>query len=496
MKTIISKSWKYWRYLIRGGWWAYLRRNNKRLDRTHVAVLLWLIVKVPQFRKWYIIQQFEQVNSNYRRQYFTTELNQYARNELKRNSNKKIAVYLVSPESDHRYEWLELAIKNNYIPCRIIYLPRKLFEKPALFFMKDFLLNGSFSLNHDKIALYPKIFQDKKGKLDYHLDTILRTIIYVYKPKAFVTASVGDLRWRETIAMARKLGIPWVVTEREGVIVPVVFKKNIPFVQKYFEPQADLMCTSNEKHRDYWENIGINGGKVVITGDLKSDIWKNEDCWPTKPQIHPKLSDDKVLVLYFAFGNTNYIDKRFYPNEKRDWHELQVEHYEVLKEIALEYEDRVQIVLKGGHPGDVSSFFFGGFIEKPLANVLVLTTNYQALDLIINADVIIGFQTTAMIESMFTAKPVLYPAYGELYSKIADDLIPLHRSGAVEWIHSKEELYERIVSYVNNPESRVVTKEMLLNRQEFRERYFYTPDGNVGLRTYQAVHDLLMERPK
>ncbi|MCK4822815.1 hypothetical protein KA005_44040, partial [bacterium] len=263
-----------------------------------------------------------------------------------------------------------------------------------------------------------------------------------------------------------------------------------------FNPEADLMCTSNEQHRAYWESIGINGGKVVITGDLKSDIWKNENCWPTRSDIHPNLSENKIMILYFAFGKRNYINERFYPNESRDWTELQMEQYEVLKEIALKYIDKVQIVLKGGHPGDISGFFYGEFIKEPLANVLVLTTKYQALDLIINADVIVGFQTTAMIEAMFTDKPILYPAWGELYSEVADDLLPLHRSGAVEWVHSKEELQEILVSFVNKPESLVVTTEMLLNRKEFRERYYYQPDGNVGLRTYQAIQGLLVERAK
>ncbi|MFC1914545.1 hypothetical protein ACFLXF_04660 [Chloroflexota bacterium] len=398
------------------------------------------------------------------------------------------------PELDYRYDWLEAAIEENNIGCRIVYLSNKLFQEPVIFYMSDFLHEGTTAFDPGKIASHPEKFQRQRAKLRLHLSAILRTLLDEYRPDAFVSASVGDIRWRETIKGARELGIPWVVTEREGVIAPIVFEKNITFVKSQFDPEADLMCASNELHKTYWEKIGLHGGKVVVTGDLKSDIWKNESCWPARYQIHPALREDRILLLYLAFGNRNYIDERFYPNDSRDWSPLQTEHYEVLRNIALEYHDNVQIVIKGGHLHDLSEWFSDNLEGKTPENIIILSSSYQALDLILNADIIVGFQTTALIESMFTDKPILYPAWGDLYSEIQEDLIPLHRSGAVSWVHSKEELQDCIVSFIKNRESLALDKDMLRNRKEFRESYYYRPDGKAGLRTYQAIEDFLKGR--
>jgi hypothetical protein len=48
--------------------------------------------------------------------------------------------------------------------------------------------------------------------------------------------------------------------------------------------------------------------------------------------------------------------------------------------------------------------------------------------LIVNADCIIGFQTTALIEAMVTEKLIIYTFWGEAREKLSLDLIPFKRT--------------------------------------------------------------------
>ena len=399
------------------------------------------------------------------------------------NSNNGLVLF-VSRESDQRYKWFINTLKNNKLDIVLKYMPSILFQ--SLF--EYYLIRFTQPLTNEYIKT--KLFYINNKKLRRHYLKILNVIIELYNPDAFISSSIADARWRETIKAARKLGKKWIITEREGVLAPIVFRKNITLVQKAFEPEVDLILTSNDVHKKYWEKILKNNIPVKITGELKTDIWSNRNMWIKKENIHKSLKRNKLLILYFAFGKKNYIDERFYPYEKRDWSYLQKEHYSVLREISIDYRDIVQIAIKSGHKDDLKGYFIKKKKDDLLENTFIFRQNNQALNLIINADIIIGFQTTALIESMFTKKPIIFAAWGDLYNDVADDLIPFHRSDALTWVKSKEEMINKIITLINKKENTINDNE-LISRKNFREKYFHMPNGKVGFRTYKIINEYL-----
>ena len=170
---------------------------------------------------------------------------------------------------------------------------------------------------------------------------------------------------------------------------------------------------------------------VQLTGDIKSDYWLYPDHWPKRNELHASLDPNKLVILYFSFGEKNYIHERFFPKETRNWRYLQQAHSKALVKLAKAYPDKIQIVLKSARKDESLSAEDQETFKEVQNNIFALGKNYRAQDIIVNSDLIIGMQSTAVIESMFTAIPIIYGGWGELHDDVIKHLIPIPDSGSV-----------------------------------------------------------------
>ena len=111
-----------------------------------------------------------------------------------------------------------------------------------------------------------------------------------------------------------------------------------------------------------------------------------------------------------------------------------------------------------------------------------LDGRYSSYDLLNNADIILGFQTSGMIEAMFTRTPIVYGAWGEFFEEIKNTLLPLHNTPALTFAHSKQEMFTRLATLIENPDSWRPTGEVESARRNLRETYFAKADGNASRR--------------
>jgi hypothetical protein len=58
---------------------------------------------------------------------------------------------------------------------------------------------------------------------------------------------------------------------------------------------------------------------------------------------------------------------------------------------------------------------------------------------------------------------------------------------------SEEELTDILQALMEDPASIQPDKAMMARRKEFRERYFWKPDGNAGKRTLQKILEIVRE---
>lgn len=437
----------------------------------------------PTFVRWNVVRQVELFQANMPRHYLSGAPERPVADEL---------VFLASEEGDFRYEWLELAIRRHNLPASIIYAPRKLFTAPYQHHLRPYLGADGTTLDSTQAAKRSPEFSRRLARLHRHLELILASLRDHFRMHAILTASVGDTAWLETMGIARSLGIPWIVTEREGVIAPAVMRTYPPVIAKMFPTEVDLMLTWNDAHTEFWHRIGVPRERLCTVGDMKTDFWLSPEVWPTRGEIDPRLTDSKILLTYFSFGEKNNIDNIMYPGTTDSWSDLQSDHYEVLRDVARAYPD-VQVVVKGGRKYDVSRYL-RDYRGEPIPNIVILGPDVQALDLIARSDLIAGFQTTALIESMFVDVPILYLAWGYPYGKIADDLIPFHKTDAVQWIQSKAEFRASLGAWLATPRPWKVNANTSSSRRTFREEYFSGAGGSVALRSYEKMLQVVAPR--
>jgi hypothetical protein len=154
----------------------------------------------------------------------------------------------------------------------------------------------------------------------------------------------------------------------------------------------------------------------------------------------------------------------------------------------IKYGEKIQIVNKSsGKP--LRDMFPGReqFLRKAQPhmtkdNCNELDGRYSSNDLLNNADIILGFQTSGMKEAMFTRMPVVYGAWGDFFEEIKDTLLPLHNTSALIFAQNKHEMFTRLSMLVENPDSWQPTENIQSVRDILRDAYFTKADGNVSRR--------------
>lgn len=396
----------------------------------------------------------------------------------------EVRIFL-SEESDNRYRGLKLAREYCGKDITYIDMPTSYFNPLYQRYMKTFVKKDrrhNCDLYHSKGVAYQKSL----AKLHDSLELSLKILNFFVSPDIFISASLGDARWKHLCKISKEtIGVPWLVTEREGVISPRVFEKNPISVANQFSPFVDYMSVSNERHKEYWEKIEIPSERLKIVGELKSDLWFDKKIKP-KQDIHPKLDPNKKLVLYFAFGRRNYIEANYFPNENYTWDKLIDEHILGIKEISK--QKNVQIVIKGGHSGDLQKLISKS-LESEIGNssVLPLGPSYNAIDLMKVADVFIGMQTTGVIEAQFTNVPIIYSGWGDLHDQLYDNyLLPL-KDGDVIVPRNVDDFVAKVIECLEDDNFHPDDSK----RKIFREKYFYQADGKAFQRLLEYIFEII-----
>jgi hypothetical protein len=237
----------------------------------------------------------------------------------------------------------------------------------------------------------------------------------VYRPDAFCAPSDTFFWIRAAIERSRALGVPFVVLQKEATIPPGWLEgpaqewgRMSPFI-------ADHMLVSSANHATFWINGGVEPSIVDVTGQPRFDIYAS-------PRTESR-SAGIPTVLFLTYDVNAYmpvIDR----TGMAPWQELRDQTEAVLLKLAG--ERRARVLIKG-HPQPAEdqtahlaelSRHEGIEIADPQADVR---------HLIRAADVVVGFQTTALLESLAARRPTIYTWWSNTAESYADDLIPFHR---------------------------------------------------------------------
>ena len=315
-----------------------------------------------------------------------------------------------------------------------------------------------------------------------------------WRVDAVVNSGVEQYWAREAIVAARELNIPWLLADSGFNPVLAVDREPMgELFRRYYPFEIDLLLAHSGHHAGFFQACGVPPERIRVTGEPKFDYWSHPEVWPSRQQIHPALRDDRILILYFAFQPQAFLQHRF-PGESRDWGPLRKEQEQVLEDIATRYPQQVQIVYKSGHVQDLDPHFHQRIQQNGPSNLMFIDGKHLAQPLIVNSDIIVGFQSTATIEALFSNRAVVYAGWGQLHDDIGDRLHLFHHTRGLIHAKSAEHLREVLTHYLDGKLPLEADAEMLEARAEFRERYFYKPDGNSSRRVLEEIERFLIRQ--
>lgn len=239
---------------------------------------------------------------------------------------------------------------------------------------------------------------------------------------------------RSLPAAAHALGIPVVVMQKETTISVHTMEKHSQEMRIEAPFVADWMTVCSERHREFWMRAGAEGALVEVTGQPRFDIYASR-------RTRPPSARRRILFL------TNELDA-YVPGVGqgmglRTWEPLRdateaalVDAVrqgtcEVLVKIHPQQNHRVESARIARRSGD-----------RWRHGIEVAPPDADTRELIVRADAVVGFQSTALYEAVAAGRPVIYAAWGDEYERFRSGLIPFDQasSSCVHHATSADEL--------------------------------------------------------
>jgi hypothetical protein len=185
-------------------------------------------------------------------------------------------------------------------------------------------------------------------------------------------------------------------------------------------------------------------------------------------------------VLFFDFDARAYLDDvdLSTATASASWRELKDEIYAVLIELTKTYPDTPFKC----HPQQRDLEETLRRFEGTHPNLSVRTGSIDVDRIVEGHSIVIGFQTTALLETALTNRPALYCGWGSLHARVRSHLLPLMEPGfGITVCDGPEDLRASVAAHLDGaPPSSVVRRERLAE-------YFESPDGNAGRRYLAAL---------
>jgi len=230
---------------------------------------------------------------------------------------------------------------------------------------------------------------------------------------------------RAWVDVAHELGLPFIVLQKETAISPYTMVEDARGIGQSLPFIGDLMLVCSEHHKQYWLNAGANGNKIVVTGQPRFDFYSRPDRWKPRAPIIFDAQANRPSILFFSYDLGAYSPEGVLA---QTWIQLRTETEEVL--ISLAQQGRYRVIVKP-HPQqqgipayrDHLRALAGDQWEK---TVWLVSGDGDARRLIVNANIVVGFQTTALFEALAAKKHVVYTFWSSPVHDFAENLLPLH----------------------------------------------------------------------
>jgi hypothetical protein len=270
----------------------------------------------------------------------------------------------------------------------------------------------------------PHLIAAKAAYRDF-LARVWRRLSMLRRIDGVVSANFAYFAERELHAVLEEAGVPFLVMHKENTKTPgrLDFWRQVYGGRRGpFDGRRILVYNEVEKRLQIDCRIAAPE-RISVTGMPRLDRlhhWRRENAG--RPSSGP------ARVLFFYFGERTGLPfiplfgRSIYRGEGGDidptlkdlnWHDLARDTAEAIRRLAVENPD-IEVLVKGKKEhGKGQSLADRMAAGGPLPENLRLVTDGDPFELIVEADVVCGFVTTAMLEALAAGKPVVMPAFAE-----------------------------------------------------------------------------------
>lgn len=287
-----------------------------------------------------------------------------------------------------------------------------------------------------------------------------------FQPSILILPTDAIFYFRPYIREFRNLGVPTFVLQKETTISPITMDLHADEVKKWVPPISDFMTVCSERQREFWERAGGEPQLIEITGQPRFDFYSQ--------RFSSEAGSGKPKLLYLSFDDIAYLPDDLGFSSGRSWCEFRREVETTMENFA----DRFEITIKH-HPQQVAKDFI------PTSRVTVAPPESDTRQLILGADLVVGFQTTALFEAAIAGKPTIYVGWGETFDEFRSGLVPYEELGGTIRGADSEEMFSAFLetfldggSFVDSPGG---DDESLL------DRYIGPRDGGSSSRVWNTI---------
>ena len=227
-----------------------------------------------------------------------------------------------------------------------------------------------------------------------------------YSPNLFVTPSDVFFYLRPFITAFKEFGLKTFVLQKETTISPLVMEVHSAEIGRYVPFMSDFMTVCSDRHKEFWLRAGAESDLISVTGQPRFDIYKRDVFeGPSKAGMATK-------ILYLSYDDSAYLPSDLGSDFDGSWKKQRQETEMVLADISLDSE----VTVKQHPQQSVAGDWLG-------PNVRHADRFADTRKLIVETDVVVGFQTTALYEAAVAGKPTIYAAWGEIFEDNKESLI-------------------------------------------------------------------------
>jgi hypothetical protein len=340
----------------------------------------------------------------------------------------------------------------------------RLFRGAYLYFEKAVMdLNAPYKISVSGRGRFYSVFI-------YGIFFILKTRLNF---KVLILPSDNYYWVRAFIEICMRAKISVIVMDKEGLISPYDFEAECARIKRFAPFMSDHLYVWSERQKSYWMKAGVEEHLITVVGQPRSDLLFSSAS--TSRSTRKKIT-------FFTFDDTAYIPPK-YVSSGCNWIHLKNEIHEILKDFAVSHPE-IDVIVKA-HPQQKDL----DIITEKLSgkNLTVLGGSQSSCSLIQESQLLVAFQTTALLEAIMVGKPVIYIDWATNNDELKELLLPFSNCPGTISCKTADKFKIYLKKFADNS----LTLEIFEDREKvklFVDDYFKNSDGQVSDRLVSDIN--------